>query len=109
MVTFNKHAFSTVLLASFMSSETLAFTPVSNISTSKRTISVQRMVATTPADIGVGNNMPSFDQNSNTDNENKRNGAMMDLEGIAFSVSLLLRSHCKPYQYIHAICKISFD
>ncbi len=88
MTTFNKYAFSAVVLGYMMNSNASAFTPVSNVKTSQRASSMQRMVATTPADIGVGGSIPSFNQNDNNDDENKRTGAMIDLEGIAFSVSI---------------------
>ena len=45
------------------------------------------MVATTPADLGINNSGPSFNSNENNDDENSRKGAMIDLTGIAFSVS----------------------
>ena len=84
MVIFNKYAYVLLSLGSGAS----AFTPVSNIISASQKVSlVQRMVATTPADLGIKNSGPSFNSDENDDDERSSTGAMIDLTGIAFSVS----------------------
>lgn len=82
MVTLSKQALPLLLLGISVP-VTSAFTLSSSRVAVSRTSGTQRMVATTPADFGISS-PPGMNQQDDNDN----NGAMMDLNGIAFSVSL---------------------
>jgi fatty acid desaturase len=76
MTNFHKLALSAIVAGATLSS-TSAFTAIPSSRINANTVSsVQRMVATTPADLGI---------DIGQQNDEGKNGSMMDLTGIAFS------------------------
>ncbi len=82
-------AFSMKTLAIFLWSSSItsssAFVPAARVQTGvKNVASIQQMIATTPSDLGM-NAPPELNQNQHNNGDKK--GAMIDLTGIAMSVS----------------------
>jgi|AntRauTorckE5430_2_1112549.scaffolds.fasta_scaffold03642_1 hypothetical protein len=83
---YHRLALSALLVATISTSQ--AFTPVSMPRATTRISNASlKMVATTPADLGMDINQKTGDGNGDA------NGAMMDLTGIVFSVSIYTHSH----------------
>ena len=88
IMAYHRLAVSALIMATISSSQ--AFTPASMPRTTASTVAL-KMVATTPADLGMDITQRNGDKNTN--------GAMMDLKGIAFSVSR--HTHCAPTSSQH--------
>lgn len=80
MAIFHKLALSSVLLGATLA-PTLAFAPSTR--SHAKIGSMKQMIATTPGDLGISSDIGQSGGDNN--DEQKKNGAMMDLEGIAFS------------------------
>ena len=92
MVTFSKNALP-LLIAGVSVTFSSAFVPSTKVPLT-RISNVGLGIATTPGELGISSPADMKQNNNNGDNENdNRNGAMMDLEGIAFSVSTLYPSY----------------
>lgn len=84
MVTFSKNALP-LLIAGVSVTFSSAFVPSTKVPLT-RISNVGLGIATTPGELGISSPADMKQNNNNGDNENdNRNGAMMDLEGIAFS------------------------
>ncbi len=83
---YHKLALSALIAATISTSE--AFTPSSTRLPIRADVSSLRMVATTPADLGIGQSSGLGNGGNNENDGNDQSGSMMDLTGIAFSVSL---------------------
>lgn len=101
MVAFSKKTLAIFLWSSSITSSS-AFVPAARVQSGvKNVASIRQMIATTPSDLGM-NAPPELNQNNNGDNKEKRNGAMIDLTGIAMSVSKNM------VQYIHSLQNYGF-
>jgi hypothetical protein len=87
MVSLSRNALAFVIGGLCASSST-AFAPTHGIQKVATRATLHHMIATTPSDLGVST-PPELNPNNNDSNEgdNGRKGAMIDLTGIAFSVS----------------------
>lgn len=88
MVSFSRNTLS-LFIAGVSATSSSAFVPSTRVPPIKAS-DVGLKIATTPDDLGISSPSDVKQNNNNGDNgNNNRNGAMIDLEGIAFSVSFL--------------------
>lgn len=88
MVAYNRKALA-LLVSSVPLVSSFAFTPASSRVEIRRSNGVQRMIATTPSDLGIST---PPDMDNGDEKKQQRTGAMIDLTGIAFSVSVYIFS-----------------
>ncbi len=88
---YHKLAVSALLAATISTSK--AFAPSSSrhlTSRARADASSLRMVATTPADLGIGQGSTLGNEGNDGNDGDKKSGSMMDLTGIAFSVGSIM-------------------
>lgn len=94
---YHRLALSALLVASASISNTQAFSPAGLPATRAVNANSLRMVATTPADLGININV-------NEEKSGEERGAMMDLTGIVFSVSWACQ--CKAVLIVCYVCRV---